>query len=379
MKILRVYNMTDNYAKGLAGIIAGETSISTVGKEGVGLSYRGYMIEELANMSTFEEVSYLLLHSELPDNDQLSSYKKRLKSKRCMPESLINILKQLPPSSHPMDVLRTVVSALGCLEPETQENNQYEIAERILSIAPVSLLYWYQHHHDTEFEINVDTDSSAELFLQLLLHKVPHRKFIDILDQSLILYAEHEFNASTFAARVSASTLTDFYSCITTAIGTLRGPLHGGANEATMELLTRYKTTETAELGIKQSLKNREKIMGFGHRVYKTSDPRSDIIKQSAILLGNLVNDRHYIPVSQLIEDVMWKEKKLFPNLDFYSAAAYHFMGIPVSLYTPLFVCSRLAGWSAHIIEQRKNNRLIRPNANYTGVGIRRYIELKDR
>lgn len=370
---------TNNNDKGLAGITAGNTAISTVGKEGVGLSYRGYMIDELASLSSFEEVSYLLLYNELPDKSQLSSYIKRLQLKRVIPEPLKLILKQLPASSHPMDVLRTSVSVLGCIEPETEENDQYVIAERLISIVPVCLLFWYQYHRKLDVDVNTEPDSIAQIFLQLLLDSPPDKKYIDILDQSLILYAEHEFNASTFAARVSASTLTDFYSCITTAIGTLRGPLHGGANEATMELLKRFKTLEEAEAGIKQALKNKEKIMGFGHRVYKTSDPRSDIIKKSAILLGNMVEDKHYLSVSQAIEKIMWQEKKLFPNLDFYSATVYHFMGIPVNLYTPLFVCSRLSGWSAHIIEQRNNNRLIRPNATYTGVGVRSYTELNDR
>lgn len=366
-------------SKGLAGVLAGQTAISTVGKEGVGLSYRGYLIEELAEMSSFEEVSYLLIHGALPTQLQLSAYKKSLFNKRLIPDQLKNVLQILPEKSHPMDVLRTVVSALGCFEPESEVRSQLDIAERLIAIVPVSLLYWYHYHQGICLDELPDTDSIAELFLLLLQKNEVNSVQLRALDQSLILYAEHEFNASTFAARVSASTLTDFYSSITAAIGTLKGPLHGGANEATMSLLNQFTSARQAQEGIKQSLMNREKVMGFGHRVYKNSDPRSDIIKKTAIKLASLVNDTHYIPVSEAIEQTMWTEKKLFPNLDFYSAAAYYFMGIPVSLYTPLFVCSRLTGWSAHIIEQRSNNRLIRPNALYTGVDIRQYIPLNER
>ncbi|HED34663.1 MAG TPA: 2-methylcitrate synthase [Gammaproteobacteria bacterium] len=371
--------MTDNHnshhnSQGLAGLIAGETAISTVGKSGVGLSYRGYLIDDLAQYSSFEETSYLLIHGQLPDIEQLAAYKSRLSRKRSLSDEMKQLLSLLPAESHPMDVLRTGVSALGCMEPETQENDQYAIAERLLGVVPVMLLYWYQYHQGKELKQQINIDSTAGVFLNLLLQAEPENIMVNALDQSLILYAEHEFNASTFAARVAASTLTDFYSSIVAAIGTLRGPLHGGANEATMALLQRFETPQQAEQGIVQALENREKIMGFGHRVYKTSDPRSDIIKQTAIALGEKVNDSRYIAISQTIEEIMWNRKKLFPNLDFYSATAYYFMGIPVSLYTPLFVCSRIAGWSAHIIEQRSDNRLIRPDAEYTGPGVREYV-----
>jgi len=362
--------MTDNHnSQGLAGLIAGETAISTVGKSGVGLSYRGYLIDDLAQYSSFEETSYLLIHGQLPDIEQLAAYKSRLSRKRHLSDEMKQLLSLLPAESHPMDVLRTGVSALGCMEPETQENDPYAIAERLLGVVPVMLLYWYQYHQGKVLKQQTHIDSTAGVFLNLLLQAEPENIMANALDQSLILYAEHEFNASTFAARVAASTLTDFYSSIVAAIGTLRGPLHGGANEATMALLQRFETPQQAEQGIVQALENREKIMGFGHRVYKTSDPRSDIIKQTAIALGEKMNDSRYIAISQTIEEIMWKRKKLFPNLDFYSATAYYFMGIPVSLYTPLFVCSRIAGWSAHIIEQRSDNR----------PGVREYVPLNSR
>jgi len=365
--------------KGLAGIDVGETAISTVGKQGVGLSYRGYLIDELAEMSSFEEVSYLLINACLPTQSELVAYKQRLFNKRLIPDQLKNILQALPKNSHPMDVLRTAVSALGCLEPESDRRTQFDIAERLIALVPMCLLYWYQYHRGIIVDDLPDTNSIAELILSVLNNNEVSSAQQKALDQSLILYAEHEFNASTFAARVSASTLTDFYSSITAAIGTLKGPLHGGANEATMALLNRFTSVKQAEEGIKNILNNREKVMGFGHRVYKDSDPRSDIIKKTANVLADMVNDQHYIPVSEVIEKTMWAEKKLFPNLDFYSATAYYFLGIPVSFYTPLFVCSRLAGWSAHIIEQRSDNRLIRPNAVYTGVGIRPFIPLTER
>jgi len=378
---------SQNYTQGLAGLIAGETAISTVGKKGVGLSYRGYRIEDLAKYSSFEEISYLLIHGYLPNVEQLAAYTFRLNRKRYLSDEMKQLLKLLPAQSHPMDVLRTGVSALGCMEPETQGNDQYAIAERLLAVLPIMLLYWYQYHQGIALKLPLEADSTAGIFLNLLLQCEPEKNQVSALDQSLILYAEHEFNASTFAARVAASTLTDFYSSIAAAIGTLRGPLHGGANEATMALLQRFDTAQQAVQGIEQALESREKIMGFGHRVYKTSDPRSDIIKPTAIALGEQVGeqvgepvkDLHYIEISQAIEKAMWSRKKLFPNLDFYSATAYYFMGIPVSLYTPLFVCSRIAGWSAHIIEQRSNNRLIRPDAEYTGPGLREYIVLNSR
>ncbi len=373
--------MSKENTRGLAGVEAGKTAISTVGKQGLGLSYRGYMIEQLAEASSFEEVSYLLLYAHLPNTRELDEYRSRLQQKSQLPESLKQLLKLLPATAHPMDVLRSGVSCLGCLEPESDQNTATDIAERILALAPVLLLYWYAYHRqiDTaEFKPDAYTSIAAR-FLGLLHGDTPSVQTVRAMDISLILYAEHEFNASTFSARVAASTLTDFYSCITAATGTLKGPLHGGANEATMALLERYDTPQQATEGILQALSMREKIMGFGHRVYTHSDPRSDIIKQQAMRLASEAGDTRYMPVSEQIEKLMWDEKKLFPNLDFYSATAYYFMNIPVQLYTPLFVCSRISGWSAHILEQRADNRLIRPTAAYTGPGIRPYIPLAER
>ncbi|MBL1276388.1 MAG: 2-methylcitrate synthase [Ectothiorhodospiraceae bacterium] len=365
---------------GLAGINAGETSISTVGKEGVGLRYRGYAIEDLAQHASFEEVCFLLLYKTLPDKGKLCEFRERLREKRYLPTDIKTILQHLPANSHPMDVLRTGVSVLGCLEPETYNNNQNEISERLLAILPSILFYWYHYHRSgKEVITDVKDNSLAGYFLQLLHNEPADINHKAILNKSLILYAEHEFNASTFAARVTASTLSDFNSAVCAAIGTLRGPLHGGANEATMELLEKFQTPDEAEKGIKDALEKKQVIMGFGHRVYKKNDPRSPIMKQCAQTLSMTTGDSHYMPVAENIEKVMWDKKKLFPNLDFYSAVAYHLMNIQVALFTPVFVCSRLSGWAAHIIEQRKNNKLIRPNAYYIGPDPKNYIPIEDR
>ncbi|MDX1901349.1 MAG: 2-methylcitrate synthase [Gammaproteobacteria bacterium] len=365
---------------GLAGVIAGDTSISTVGKEGIGLTYRGYEIGSLAANASFEEVAWLLIRGELPDADELKKYQKKLISLRELPETLKEILERIPASAHPMDVLRTACSMLGTLEPETEKHSDVEIADRLIATLPGMLLYWY-HFHENGQRIQTTTKeiSLASHFLTLLHHEKPNPLWCRALDVSLILYAEHEFNASTFAARITASTLSDFYSAIVSGIGTLRGSLHGGANEAAMDLITQFKTPESAEKAIHKMLKDHEKIMGFGHRVYKISDPRSDIIKQWSEKLSHEAKDGYLFKVSEAIEKVMWKEKHLFPNLDFYSATAYHFCLIPTLMFTPLFVMSRISGWSAHIIEQRRNNRLIRPDAAYIGPTPRLYVPLTER
>lgn len=372
--------MADKKTGGLAGVVAGETAICTVGKEGVGLTYRGYSIDDLAEHSTFEEVAYLLLDGELPTRTQLDQYKNKLKSLRALPAPLATVLEQLPASTPPMDVLRTGCSALGCLEPEEDFDQQRHVADRMLALFPGILLYWYHFsHHKQRIDVDSPELTIAGHFLHLLHGKKPSETHSRAMDVSLILYAEHEFNASTFAARITASTLADFHSAITSAIGTLRGPLHGGANEAAMELIERYQNAEDAEKGILHALVAKEKIMGFGHRVYRISDPRSDIIQAWAKRLGEEVGDKRLYPVSERIEQVMRREKKLFPNLDFYSASAYHFLGIPTPMFTPIFVLSRVSGWAAHVIEQRANNRLIRPSADYTGPAPRDYVSVDKR
>lgn len=371
---------TEKKPGGLAGIVAGETSISTVGKEGVGLTYRGYSIEDLSGKSSFEEVAYLLIYGELPTRSQLADYRNRLFALRGLPAGLKNVLEQLPADTNPMDVLRTGCSALGCLEPEGQGRDQYQVADRLLTLFPSILLYWLQFHKlGRRIETQTDDQSMAGHFLHLLQGKPADDLHVRALDASLILYAEHEFNASTFATRITTSTLADFHSAITSGIGTLRGPLHGGANEEAMRLIQRFNTPDEAETGLMEMLKAKQLVMGFGHRVYKTSDPRSGVIKAWAKKLAAISGDTRIYAVSERIESVMWREKKLFPNLDFYSAAAYHFCGIPTSLFTPIFVIARTSGWSAHIMEQRSNNRLIRPTAEYIGPSPRPFVPIENR
>jgi len=367
--------------RGLAGVVVGETAISTVGKEGVGLTYRGYDIHDLAAHATFEEVAYLLIYGELPTLAALHAYKAKLVKLRGLPNELKLILETIPGDAHPMEVLRTGISMLGTLECESAHHSEKDIADRLIACTPSILLYWHQfHRNNTRIETrNSVEQTTAGFFLNLLTGKKPDEDQRRALDVSLILYAEHEFNASTFSARVTASTESDFYSAIVSAIGTLRGPLHGGANEEAMRLITSFKTPELAEKGIHDMLINKKKIMGFGHRVYKISDPRSDIIKAWSQKLSTRARDGYLFPVSERIEKTMWDEKKLFPNLDFYSASAYHFCAIPTPMFTPLFVISRLSGWSAHIIEQRANNRLIRPEGQYTGPGCRAFQPIEER
>lgn len=366
---------------GLAGVIVGDTTICTVGKEGIGLTYRGYDIHDLAAHATFEEVAYLLIYGELPTLAQLNEYKSKLVKLRRLPNELRLLLETIPGDAHPMEVLRTGVSMLGTLECESSKHTTPDLANRLIACTPSMLLYWYQFHRNN---VRLDAWKSEEqtlagFFLNLLTGKKPDEDQRRALDVSLILYAEHELNASTFAARVTASTQSDFYSSVVSAIGALRGPLHGGANEEAMRLIASFKSPELADEGIHEKLANKEKIMGFGHRVYKVSDPRSDIIKAWSQKLATRAPDGYLYPISERIEKVMWDEKKLFPNLDFYSATTYHFCGIPTPMFTPIFVMSRLTGWSAHIIEQRANNRLIRPEANYTGPSARAFCPIDQR
>ncbi|HET7369948.1 MAG TPA: 2-methylcitrate synthase [Gammaproteobacteria bacterium] len=371
---------TAKKAGGLAGVSAGETAIATVGKEGAGLTYRGYDIYDLAENAMFEEVAYLLLYDKLPNKRELTRYKKRLQDMRALPKKLRDTLEDIPADAHPMDVLRTGCSMLGCLEPEVNVKKQRDIADHLLAAFPGMLLYWHRFHTDGKrIRLSTNEDTIAGHFLRLLHGKKPTDTQRRAMDVSLILYAEHEFNASTFAARVCAATLSDFYSCITAGIGTLRGPLHGGANEAAMALIERYRTPQAAEKGLHKALEKKEKIMGFGHRVYRDSDPRNKVIKEWSRKLGEEAGDTRLFEISEAIEKVMWDEKKLFPNLDFYSATAYHFLGIPTALFTPIFVCSRVTGWSAHVMEQRANNRLIRPGADYTGPEKQKWTPIEKR
>src|SRR3990167_59074 len=366
---------------GLEGVIVGDTAISTVGKEGVGLTYRGYDIHDLAAHSSFEEVAYLLIYGQLPTMEQLQAYRDKLIKLRRLPNELKLLLETIPGSAHPMEVLRTAVSMLGTLESESAQYTGHQIADRLIACIPSMLLYWYQfHRNNTRIETwHSDEQTVAGYFLHLLHGKKSDEETRRAVDVSLILYAEHEFNASTFSARVTASTESDFYSAIVSAIGTLRGALHCGANEEAMKLISTFKTPDQAEKGLEEMLANKMKIMGFGHRVYKKSDPRSDIIKSWSQKLSIEARDRYLFAVSERIEAIMWDQKKLFPNLDFYSATAYHFCTIPTILFTPIFVISRLSGWCAHILEQRAANRLIRPEADYIGPALRPFVPLKER
>lgn len=372
--------MSINKQGGLAGVIAGETEICSVNNDAVGLTYRGYAIQDLAEKASFEEVAFLLIYGKLPTERELKNYKDRLISLRQLPKSLLSMLKLLPPTAHPMDILRTSCSFLGCIAQEEQLQTLSNTADRLVACLPTLLLYWYRYHyHHKDNLIGAHDLTTAEYFLHLLHNEKPDLLKVQALNASLILYAEHEFNASTFASRVTAATLSDVYSSITSAIGTLKGPLHGGANEEAIKLIHSFKQPEDVENHLKKMLKEKKLIMGFGHRVYTKFDPRSDIIKVWAKKLAKGTNDKNLYAIAEKIEFVMRKEKNLFPNLDFYSALVYQFCNIPIFLFTPLFVLSRVTGWLAHVIEQRTNNKLIRPLAKYVGPAARPYLDINQR
>lgn len=364
----------------LRGIVAGETQLCTVGKEGTGLSYRGYDIHDLADHAQFEEVAYLLLYGELPNRAQLQEYNARLKRWRQLPQTLKEVLERLPRTAHPMDVMRTGCSVLGVLETEQDFTQQHDVADRLLAAFPGILTYWYRYSHDG---VRVDPatvdDSIGAQFLHLLRGTQPNPLHEKVMHASLILYAEHEFNASTFTARVCASTQSDMHSCISGAIGSLRGPLHGGANEAAMAMIEQWSDPAEAEREVLHKLERKEKIMGFGHAIYRTQDPRNAIIKAWSRKLAAEVGDSPLYPISERVEEVMWREKRLFANADFYHASAYHFMGIPTKLFTPVFVLSRVTGWCAHVMEQRQSRHIIRPSALYTGPGPRAWVPVEER
>ncbi|REL28913.1 2-methylcitrate synthase [Thalassotalea euphylliae] len=366
---------------GLRGQSAGETALCTVGKTGSGLTYRGYDIKDLAAHAQFEEVAYLLLYGKLPNQAELTAYKSRLKGMRALPDALKTVLENIPKNAHPMDVMRTGCSMLGNLETEASDfSDQLDHMDRMLAVFPGLINYWYNYSHKgIRVDVETDADSIAEQFLWTLHNKKPEPLHVDVMHASLVLYAEHEFNASTFTGRVCASTLSDIHSVVTGAIGSLRGPLHGGANEAAMEMIENWQSADEAEANIMGMLERKEKIMGFGHAVYRESDPRNAIIKEWSKKLAEQVGDTRLYDVSERCEAVMWREKKLFCNADFFHASAYNFMGIPTKLFTPIFVCSRVAGWTAHAMEQRANNRIIRPSADYTGSDARDYVAIENR
>jgi 2-methylcitrate synthase len=353
---------------GLRGQSAGQTALCTVGKSGSGLTYCGYDVADLAENATFEEVAYLLFNGELPNQVELSSYKDTLASMRDLPQALKEVLKQIPKEAHPMDVMRTGCSFLGNVEPEIDFSEQNKASNRLLAAFPAIMCYWYKFSHEgIEIDCMTDESSLAGHFLRLLNDESPSTQHERVMDVSLILYAEHEFNASTFTARVCASTLSDMFSCITGAIGTLRGPLHGGANEAAMDMIEKFKSPTDAKEQMAGMLERKEKIMGFGHAIYRTSDPRNVIIKAWSEKLAAENGDTSLYDISVACEEYMWDTKKLFCNADFFHASTYNYMGIPTKLFTPIFVCSRLTGWAAHVMEQRSNNRIIRPSADYIG------------
>ena len=365
---------------GLRGQVAGNTSLSTVGKTGKGLTYRGYAIEKLAEQASFEEVAYMLLYGHLPNQAEYNDYSQKLKSFRSLPEALKEVLERIPKNTHPMDVMRTGCSMLGNLEPEGDFENQNNTADRILASMSSIITYWYRFTHEgVRVDTATDHDTIGGQFLSLLTGKEPSEEHARALDVSLILYAEHGFNASTFTARTCASTLSDMHSCVTGAIGTLRGPLHGGANEAAMEMIEKYSSREEAKAGVLDLLANKEKIMGFGHAVYSKEDPRNAIIKIWSEKLASSNGNATLYEVSDEVERVMDEEKGMFANTDFFMASAYYYLGIPTAIFTPLFVIGRTSGWAANIIEQRSDNRIIRPSEEYIGPDNSVWVDMSDR